>query len=163
MRSTSLAKPSFARSVATSLATWFGCGLSPRAPGTVGSIGAVPLHLLLSQTPWGVHVAAVLLVAAVGVWASQVYAVERGEKDPQRVVVDEVAGTVIAMGLVRSAPWFVQLAALVGFRVLDIWKPGPIRRVERIEPVGAGIMCDDLLAGVLAGAAVWLGWRLIAG
>lgn len=152
----------FGRGLATSLATWFGCGLSPRAPGTVGSIGAVPLHLLLAQTPWGVHVAAVLLVSAAGVWAAQVYAVDRGEKDPQRVVIDEVAGTVISMGVVRAAPWFVQLAALVAFRVLDIWKPGPIRRLEHLEPVGVGIMFDDLLAGVLAGAAVWLGWQLFA-
>lgn len=141
------------------LATWFGCGLSPRAPGTVGSIGAVPLHLLLGRAPWGVHLAVTLLVSALGVWAAQVYAVERGEKDPQRVVIDEVAGTLIAMGMVRAAPWFVQLGALVAFRVLDIWKPGPIRRVERVQPVGAGIMCDDLLAGVLAGAVMWLGWR----
>jgi phosphatidylglycerophosphatase A len=163
MGSTPLATRRFGSRLATSLATWFGCGLSPRAPGTVGSIGAVPLHLLLAQTPWGVHLGAVLLVAAAGVWASQVYAVERGEKDPQRVVVDEVAGTVIAMGVVRTAPWFVQLAALVAFRVLDIWKPGPIRRLEHIEPVGAGIMSDDLLAGVLAGAGVWLGWRLLGG
>jgi len=163
MRSALLATPRFGRGLAASIATWFGCGLSPRAPGTVGSIGAVPLHLLLAQTPWGVHLAAVLLVSGVGVWASQVYAVMRGEKDPQRVVIDEVAGTIIAMGIVRAAPWFVQLGALVAFRVLDIWKPGPIRRVERVQPAGAGIMCDDLLAGVLAGAAAWLGWRLLAG
>ena len=163
MRSTPLAAPRHGRGLATSLATWFGCGLSPRAPGTVGSVGAVPLHLLLAQAPRGVHLAAVLLVSAVGVWAAQVYAVERGENDPQRVVIDEVAGTIIAMGVVRTAPWFVQLAALVAFRVLDIWKPWPIRRVEHLQPVGAGIMCDDLLAGVLAGAVVWLGWRLLAG
>jgi phosphatidylglycerophosphatase A len=145
------------------LATWFGCGLSPRAPGTVGSIGAVPLHLLLALSPWGVHLAAALLLAGVGVWAAQRYAVASGEEDPQRVVIDEVAGSVIAMGLVRAAPFAFQCAALVAFRVLDIWKPGPIRRLEHVQPVGAGIMCDDLLAGVLAGAVVWLGWRLSIG
>ena len=149
--------------LATGLATWFGCGLSPRAPGTVGSIGTVPLHWLLSQLPWTVHAGAVVVVAAAGVWASQVYAEERGEVDPQRVVIDEVAGTAIAMGVVRGAPWFVQLAGLVAFRVLDIWKPGPIRRLEHVQPIGAGIMCDDLLAGVFAGALVWGAWRLLAG
>lgn len=145
------------------LATWFGCGLSPRAPGTVGSIGAVPLHLALALLPWGAHLVAVVIVAGAGVWAAQRYATACGETDPQRVVIDEVAGTVIAMGVVRTSPWFVQLAALVAFRVFDIWKPGPIRRLEHVEPIGAGIMCDDLLAGVFAGALVWLGWWLIAG
>jgi phosphatidylglycerophosphatase A len=162
MRPRSPDAPSVPSRLARWLATWFGCGLVPRAPGTVGSVGAVPLHLVLAQAPWGVHLVALLLVAAAGVWAAQVYAAERGEKDPQRVVIDEVAGTLIAMGAVRTAPWLVQLSALVAFRVLDIWKPGPIRRVEHIQPVGAGIMCDDLLAGVLAGAAIWLGWHWVA-
>jgi phosphatidylglycerophosphatase A len=142
------------------LATWFGCGLSPRAPGTVGSIGAVPLHLALCLAPAPLHVALAVVLCGVGIWAAQRYAVASGETDPQRVVIDEVAGTVIAMGLVRAAPFAVQCAALVAFRVLDIWKPGPIRRLEHVQPLGAGIMLDDLLAGLLAGAVVRLGWAL---
>jgi phosphatidylglycerophosphatase A len=142
------------------LATWFGCGLSPRAPGTVGSVGAVPLHLALCLTPAPVHVALAVLVSAGGMWAAQHYAVDSGEDDPQRVVIDEVAGTVIAMGMVRAAPFAVQCAALVAFRVLDIWKPGPIRRLEHVRPPGVGIMLDDLLAGVLAGVVVRLAWAL---
>lgn len=144
------------------LATWFGCGLSPRAPGTVGSIGAVPLHLALGLLPWGLHLAAAVLVSLAGIWAAQRYALACGENDPQRVVIDEVAGTVIAMGLVRAAPFAVQCAALVAFRVLDIWKPGPIRRLEHTQPIGAGIMLDDVMAGLLAGACVWLAWTLMA-
>jgi phosphatidylglycerophosphatase A len=143
------------------LATWFGCGLSPRAPGTVGSLGAVPLHLALSATPASVHVAAAILLACAGVWAAQKYALDCGEVDPQRVVIDEVAGTLIAMGMVRTAPFGVQCLALVAFRALDIYKPGPIRRLEHVQPLGAGIMLDDVLAGVLAGALTWLGWALL--
>lgn len=142
------------------LATWFGCGLSPRAPGTVGSLGAVPLHLLLALSPAPVHAAAALLLAGVGVWAAQRYAVDCRQVDPQRVVIDEVAGTLIAMGMVRAAPLGVQLAALVAFRVFDIWKPWPIRHLEHLEPLGAGIMFDDLLAGVYAGVLVWGAWML---
>lgn len=145
------------------LATWFGCGLSPRAPGTVGSIGALPLHLLLSTLPGTLHAAAAVALAAIGVWASQHYATDCGENDPQRVVIDEVAGTVIAMGMVRAAPFAVQCAALVAFRVFDIWKPWPIRRLEHLRPIGVGIMFDDLLAGVLAGALTWAAWGLVAG
>lgn len=140
------------------LATWFGCGLSPRAPGTVGSIGAVPLHLLLATLPGTLHATVAVLLAGVGVWAAQRYATECGETDPQRVVIDEVAGTVIAMGMVRSAPFAVQCAALVAFRVFDIWKPWPIRRLEHLRPIGVGIMFDDLLAGVFGGALTWAAW-----
>ena len=147
-----------ARLLAHGLATWFGCGLSPRAPGTVGSLGAVPLHLLLARAPAPLHAAAVLLLSAAGTWAAQRYATTSGEDDPQRVVIDEVAGTLIAMGLVRNAPASIQLAALVAFRVFDIWKPGPIRRVEHVQPAGVGIMLDDLLAGACAGAIVYAGW-----
>lgn len=138
------------------LATWFGCGLSPRAPGTVGSVGAVPLHLLLCLTSAPLHALAALSVSAAGVWAADRYANERREVDPQRVVIDEVAGTVIAMGLVRDHPLWVQLLALVAFRVLDIWKPWPIRRLEHLKPLGVGIMFDDLLAGLIAGVLLRL-------
>jgi phosphatidylglycerophosphatase A len=147
--------------IARWLATWFGCGLSPLAPGTVGSLGAVPLHLALSRAPGALHVVAALALALVGMWAAQRYALETGEPDPQRVVIDEVAGTVIALGLVRSAPPALQLAALVAFRALDIYKPGPVRRVEHVQPPGVGIMLDDLLAGVLAGGLTRLAWSLV--
>jgi phosphatidylglycerophosphatase A len=133
------------------LATWFGCGLSPRAPGTVGSLGALPVHFALSSGSGGVHLGVVLLIAAAGVWAAQEYATFSGEIDPQRVVIDEVAGSLIAMGLVREHGLGAQLAALVLFRALDIWKPWPIRRLEHLKPPGVGIMFDDLLAGLIAG------------
>ncbi len=138
-------------SAARALATWFGCGLSPVAPGTVGSIGAVPLHLALRlANPW-VHVAVVVLVTVVGTWSAQKVAEEEQLDDPQLVVIDEVAGVLIAMGLVRSRSFALQLAALALFRVLDIAKPGPIRAAENAKPAGVGIMADDLVAGAAAG------------
>jgi phosphatidylglycerophosphatase A len=120
----------------------------------------VPLHLLLALTPAPVHVVALLALSVAGIWAAQRYALACGEGDPQRVVIDEVAGTAIALGCVRAAPFAVQLAALVLFRVLDIWKPWPIRRLEHLEPPGVGIMMDDLLAGVFAGALAYGAWYL---
>jgi phosphatidylglycerophosphatase A len=146
--------------LASCLATWFGCGLSPRAPGTVGSIGAVPLHLLLALTPGPVHLLCLLALSAAGIWAAQRYALASGEGDPQRVVIDEVAGTAIAMGCVRAAPFAVQLVALVLFRVFDIWKPWPIRPLEHLQPPGVGIMMDDLLAGVFAGLVAYGAWHV---
>ncbi|MEO8178296.1 MAG: phosphatidylglycerophosphatase A [Deltaproteobacteria bacterium] len=148
MRSAAL----LAKWVATSVATWFGCGLSPVAPGTVGSLGALPLHLLLREAPSAVHAAAVAFVLAAGTWAAQRYASERGEKDPQRVVIDEVAGALLALGCVRHEPLWLQGLAFLLFRLFDIWKPGLIRRAEHLQPTGVGIMADDVLAGLCAGA-----------
>ena len=137
--------------------TWFGCGLSPLAPVTVGAAGAIPIHLVLRLLPPGPHLLAVLGITAVGFWASQRVADERDEEDPSRVVIDEVAGALIAMGLVRRRSVSTQVAAWVLFRVLDITKPGPVSRAEKLKPAGLGIMADDLLAGALAGIAVL--WR----
>jgi len=143
---------SFLGSTAYTLATWFGCGLSPVAPGTVGSLGAVPLHLLLRRLPLPLHVASVVGVTAIGIWSAGRVAHDLDEEDPQLVVIDEVAGALIAMGAVRAASPALQLLALGAFRGLDILKPGPIAKAERARPPGVGIMLDDLLAG--AGAAV---------
>jgi phosphatidylglycerophosphatase A len=135
---------------ARALATWLGCGLSPLAPGTVGSFGAIPLHLVLRRVHPVAHVAAVLGVTVAGLWSAQKVADELGIEDPQLVVIDEVAGALIAMGLVRGSA-SREAVALVLFRILDITKPGPIRRLEHAKPAGLGIMLDDLLAGLLAG------------
>ena len=137
------------------VATWFGCGLSPKAPGTVGSIGAVPLHLALAMLGPLPHAAAIVALSLGGIWASNEIAKAEGIEDPQKVVIDEVCGTLIAMGMVSGASWQIRLLALVLFRVLDITKPGPIDSVQRLEPPGVGIMADDLLAGVAAGVMAY--------
>jgi phosphatidylglycerophosphatase A len=133
------------------LATWFGCGRSKLAPGTLGSFGAIPVHLGLRLLPVPVHLAAIVGVTAVGVWASNEMAKAMGVEDPQCVVIDEVAGTLLAMGMVRSSGIGVQLLALGLFRLFDVWKPGVIDTVQNAKPEGVGIMADDVLAGILAG------------
>jgi phosphatidylglycerophosphatase A len=139
--------------VADVIATWFGCGLSPVAPGTVGSLGALPLYYVVHRAGggWAVLGAAVA-VGIVGTWAADDFACRVGEKDPQRVVVDEVAGVLIALACagheLRSL-----VAAFVLFRLLDMFKPWPIRPLERL-PGGFGIMLDDVAAGAFAGIAV---------
>jgi phosphatidylglycerophosphatase A len=137
------------------LATWFGCGLSPKAPGTVGSIGAVPLHVVLAMLGPLPHAAAIVALTAAGTWAANEVARAEGIEDPQKVVIDEVAGTLIAMGMVSGSSWGIRLLALALFRVLDITKPGPIDTVQRLEPPGVGIMADDVLAGLAAGAMAY--------
>ena len=106
---------------------------------------------------WLVGAAAVVTV--VGIWAAGREAQRLGVKDPSSVVVDEVAGMLVALvGEPRTLPWVLALFLL--FRVMDIWKPTPIRQLEAL-PGGFGIVVDDLLAGVYANVlgqlARWLG------
>lgn len=143
--------------VARLVATWFGCGRSPVAPGTVGTLGALPLHLALRALGPVPYAAAVLAVTAAGTWAAQREAERLGSEDPQSVVVDEVAGVLLALLIARGTGLKGELAAVALFRLFDIWKPGPVDRVQHLEPEGVGIMADDLLAGALAGlVARWL-------
>ncbi|HMJ13525.1 MAG TPA: phosphatidylglycerophosphatase A [Polyangiaceae bacterium] len=144
--------------VAELIATWFGCGRAKHAPGTWGSLGAVPLHWVLSRLAPVPHALIVAAVTAAGIWAAGRRAEILCEKDPQSIVIDEVAGTLIALGIVRRKSLATQLAALVLFRILDITKPGLIDRAQHAKPIGVGIMADDVLAGLGAGlGALWWG------
>lgn len=138
------------------VAQWFGCGLSPRAPGTAGSLGALPLFWLLSALSPSAYWLSTLLLTGAGFWSSQRVAVLLDEKDPSSVVVDEVAGVLIALGMVASEPPWVWALAWILFRLLDIKKPWLIDRVQYLRPAAVGIMADDLLAGGVAGALAWL-------
>ena len=135
--------------------TWFGTGLLKPGPGTYGSITALllwygaahALHPGRAGLAIGTAVAAVL-VTLLGIPASTRVAREAGREDPGFVVVDEVAGQWIALIGMRP-DWRHALLALLLFRLFDIWKPWPIRRLEAL-PKGTGIMLDDVAAGVLA-------------
>ena len=149
--------------IAWTLATWFGCGFWPKGPGTAGSLGAVLPAVLLAAyagwQPWWFLVLAAVATPA-GMWASGVVAVESGRKDPQIVVVDEVLGQWITLAGAAAWNWKTFLAGFVLFRLFDIFKPVPVRQLERL-PGGIGIVADDLMAGVygalvLAAAGRWL-------
>lgn len=138
------------------IARWFGCGLFPYGPGTIGALGAIPLQLVCMRLSLGAHLLVVVLVTLVGIWASDCAVKLLHTDDPQQVVVDEVAGTLIAMAFVRGhSPWAL-VAAFIAFRLLDIFKPGPIDSIQRIRPEGLAIMADDILAGLGAGALALL-------
>ena len=140
---------------AWTVATFFGAGLGKPGPGTWGSAAAV---LLWGATAWGLHPspATLLLVLCVGIAlalllgvpAATIVARESGRKDPGFVVIDEVAGQWIAL-LFCPLNWRNAVIAFVLFRLLDIAKPFPIRRIERL-PAGWGIVFDDVGAGLYA-------------
>jgi phosphatidylglycerophosphatase A len=184
-------KPRFALFVATA----GGLGYFPKAPGTLGSLAGLVLSLLLLKlwphtTIWepSLHVgsfvasfglAAVLftlMIAALGVWASDRSARYLGAKDPQVIVIDEVSGQMIPLLFVAAstqgyivemsnfrdgflwrgnANWKYLLLGFILFRVFDIWKPFPARQAESL-PGGWGIMTDDWVAGIYAALGLWL-------
>ncbi len=144
---------------AWSLATWFGCGLSPMAPGTVGTLGALPLYFLVRGGGPLAILATAAAVTIVGIWASNVVVAESGEADPQRIVIDEAAGVLIA--LAAAPPTWAGVALAVGlFRFFDITKPFPARRAENL-PAGWGVVMDDVAAGVWAAGLVFVLTRLL--
>jgi phosphatidylglycerophosphatase A len=129
-------------------------GYSPIAPGTVGALLALPLAYVLSDAGWEVKIGATILIIAGGWWASQRYSAESPENDPQEVVVDELAGTTIALLFVPFQPlWAIVTFGL--FRLFDIWKPGPVGWADRRLHGGLGIMADDVLAGLMAGVTAY--------
>ncbi len=143
------------------LATWFGCGRSPVAPGTVGSAAAlligIALHRYAELPHWGfAALSAALAVPAT--WAAGAVAKAGKVKDPGFVVVDEVLGQWIALVGAHAYNWKNYLAAFLLFRLFDIWKPAPVRQLEAL-PGGLGINADDAMAGIYAALVLWLaGW-----
>jgi len=139
---------------------WFGCGLVPRAPGTAGTLGAVPFYLMVRPFGWWWTAAASAAITAVGIAASSRVARLHGSKDPQFVCVDEVAGVMITW---LGAPfgWRATAVGFVLFRIFDSWKPFPARRAEA-WPLGFGIVLDDVFAGLWGAAALFalaqFGW-----
>ena len=165
--------------VSLAIATAFGLGYLPKAPGTFGSIGGVAISLGLvwifsrktlqyanmerdasfwtvGLTPAYVQYVIVVLVALLGVYVADRAAKYAGKKDPQFIVIDEVSGQM----LVYFSPftllnWKSWLLGFILFRVFDIWKPFPARQAESL-PGGLGIMADDWIAGIYAALGLWI-------
>lgn len=143
------------------LATWFGAGLSPTAPGTVGTLASVPVHFLLILLPVYWHLIAIIALIMAGTWSANKLANEMQLEDPQIVVVDESAGVLLALFVAGSTSLIGVVAAVILFRLLDITKPWPISAAENLKPAGVGIMADDLVAGLVAGLVTAFGLYLM--
>jgi phosphatidylglycerophosphatase A len=136
-------------------------GHAPHGPGTLGALLALPLAWALRSASWTTKLAVAAGATALAVLAADLYARRRDKKDPQEVVSDELVGCLIALLMVPWSP-AAAVAAFLLFRLFDIWKPGPVRFAERRLPGGYGIVGDDVLAGVLAGAVVLFGMQIVA-
>lgn len=131
------------------LALGFGSGCAPHAPGTFGTLAAIPLYWLVADLPLRWLVLLTLIMFVVGVWLCDRTAHDFGVHDHPAIVWDEVVGYFITM-LAAPPGWVWLVVGFLLFRLFDIWKPWPIRVVDRRVSGGFGIMFDDVLAGVYA-------------
>jgi phosphatidylglycerophosphatase A len=138
------------------LAYGFGSGLSPWAPGTAGTLAAVPLYVLLQPLPLTWYFGLLLVFFLLGIWACGKTARELNAHDPSALVWDELLGYLVTMA---AAPpgWIWILVGFVLFRFFDILKPWPIRELDRRVKGGLGVMLDDAVAGLMA----WASMRVI--
>ena len=151
----SSSEPKLTDRIGVVLATVLGIGYSPVAPGTMGTAAAVPMVLAASALTMPVYLALCVAVTLVGIWASAGANRAFGEHDSGRIVIDEVAGYFWTMLLVdRSNPWLL-LAGFVLFRITDMTKPPPARAIDRDMHGGAGVVLDDVVAGLWAMLALW--------
>ena len=133
------------------LAFGFGSGLAPKAPGTFGTLAAIPVYLLLvlvigDPVVYGILV---MVVFGGGIWICEKASETLGVHDHGGIVWDEIAGFLVTMIAVPFS-WPAVIAGFVLFRLFDIWKPWPISVIDRRVTGGFGIMLDDIIAGIFA-------------
>ena len=148
-------KADFSEKLALCFASWFGAGLMPGAPGTFGTLTAVPLVLVLNHLGALYEGLALLLLVPLAIWSSNVCERCLRQNDPPEVVVDEVAGFLLTLFLLPLS-WLTLCLGFVLFRVFDIVKPFPIRWFEKKLTGGTGVVLDDLMAGVYANLSLRL-------
>ena len=137
------------------LATWFGSGKLRPAPGTWGTLAALPFAFAIhAAMGWIGLFLATGIVTAIGVWAAHAHSQNIGIHDASEIVIDEVAGIWLCLLFVELSLASMVLGFIL-FRVFDIVKPWPIRWLDRRVKGGVGVMLDDLVAGIAAGVLLW--------
>ena len=135
------------------ISTFFGLGYFPVAPGTITSLVVVLAYkFYLYQLNWPLYLLILFLLFLVGIYSSTKFSAESNKKDPRKIVIDEACGQLLVLFRMSEA-WFPVLASFVLFRIFDIVKPYPIKKVESL-PAGWGIMMDDVVAAIYAGVIV---------
>ncbi len=138
--------------IAKLIATFFYTGYFPYAPGTIGTLAAVPLYYLVSGLPYYFYIPFTVLFIVLSVWASGIAEGIFGSKDPGYIVADEVCGYLVTMTLVPLTLTNVVIGFFL-FRFFDIVKPPPSRQSEGLKG-GLGVVMDDVIAGVYANIAL---------
>jgi phosphatidylglycerophosphatase A len=136
------------------LAFGFGAGLSPVAPGTMGTLVAIPLIMFIGSFGWTVHAICALFFCVSGIYICGSSATKLGVHDHAGIVWDEISGFAVTM-LAVPLTWYWLVAGFALFRFFDIVKPWPIREADHSLKGGLGIMLDDVIAGVFAGVVLY--------
>ncbi|HOS97174.1 MAG TPA: phosphatidylglycerophosphatase A [Deltaproteobacteria bacterium] len=142
------------RQAARPIATFFGAGLFPRAPGTFATLAAIPLYLVLRKLSLPLYLATVGKIFITGAMAAGEMENEWGH-DPSRVVIDEVCGLLVSLVSRPSGVKEIALGTAL-FRLFDILKPPPVGTLDRRLKGGFGIMADDVAAGIMAAGVLFL-------
>jgi len=141
------------------LATGFGVGYSPVAPGTLGTLLVIPVYYFFSNISSPIYEITLIGFFFLSVWISENAEIFFGKKDDQRIVIDEMVGFLITMLWVPKATHFIIIGFFL-FRLFDILKPFPIRRLEKRLKGGYGVVLDDVMAGVYANIILHLVGRI---
>jgi len=144
------------------LSLGFGSGLSPYAPGTMGTLVAIPLYLLIGELELIFYLMIILAGFLLGVYLCHYTSKALGVHDHGGIVWDEIIGYWITMIAVPAMTWQWILAGFVFFRFFDIVKPWPVKLADKRVPGGFGIMIDDVLAGLYAFACMQISWIFVA-
>ena len=136
------------------LAAGFGSGLTPFAPGTIGTLVGIPICLVCLPLTWPLRFLVVVVLSALAIFISGRAEMIYQNKDDQRIVIDEIAGFQVAMLPVAITGWHL-CVAFVLFRIFDIWKPFPIANLQEL-PGGWGVVIDDVAAGIYTGVLMML-------
>jgi len=142
------------------LACGFGSGLAPIAQGTFGSLAAILPWLLLRHASLPFNLLVIAVGFAIGVWACEIAGRRLGVDDHRSLVWDEFIGQWIALLPALLAPWWAVVLGFALFRLFDVWKPWPIRWLDRQLKGGLGVMIDDVIAGIFAAVVLWLVLRV---
>lgn len=146
-------KPSL-KDPANLIATWFGCGLISPAPGTWGSLGAIPFAIAIMHfAGFWPFIVALILITPIGFWATAKYEITSQTHDNKQIVIDEVIGQWIALipvFYILQINWLFILIAFALFRLFDITKPWPISHFDKKVGGATGVIVDDIIAGIFA-------------
>lgn len=134
------------------VATGLGVGKLPMMPGTFGSILGTLAFLLIPTDSLLIRLIILVIILIAGAFSSFKIEMITGKQDNQIIVIDEIAGVWLTLTIIPGGTWF-SLAGLLLFRLIDIWKPYPIKKLEKVK-YGYGVMLDDLLAGLYAGLLI---------
>lgn len=148
--------------LALCLALWFGAGLMPKMPGTFGTLAAVPIALVMNDLGAFYQILVLVIFIPTAVWSSGLSQRLLGRNDPPEVVIDEVAGLLLTIFLLPTS-WITLCLGFTLFRLFDILKPFPIRRLHKGVRGGTGIVLDDILAGIYANLCLRLAIYLFQG